>query len=118
MKPSVVNHVVYYLPPPDEYTKKAWPLTADGYGELLGNIQVRAKNHQVYVIKGLVQYSVSDKPQRGVINTREDGKSQPVMVENFTKIHWEVGKYYRIYADVVSTYSSMPWLNARYTYTK
>ena len=118
MKPSVVNHVVYYLPPPDEYTKKAWPLTADGYSELLGNIQVRAKNHQVYVIKGLVQYSVSDKPQRVVINTSEDGKSQPVMVENFTKIHWEVGKYYRIYADVVSTYSSMPWLNARYTYTK
>ena len=118
MKPSIVNHEVYYLPPPDEYTKKAWPLTADGYSELLGNIQVRVKNHQVYVIKGVVQYSVSDKPQRVVINTSEDGKSQPVMVENFTKIHWEVGKYYRIFADVVSTYSSMPWLNARYTYTK
>ena len=118
MKPSVVNHEVYYLPPPDEYTKKAWPLTAEGYSELLNNIQVRIANGQVYVVKGIVQYSVSDKPQRVVINTSEDGKSQPVLLENFTKIHWEVGKYYRIYADAASTYSSMPWLNARYTYSK
>lgn len=118
MRPSVVNHEVYYLPPPDIYTKKAWPLTAEGYSELLNNVQVRIANGQVYVVKGVVQYSVSDKPQRVVINTSEDGKSQPVLVENFTKIRWEVGKYYRIYADVVSTYSSMPWLNARYTYTK
>ena len=117
-KPSIVNHEVYYLPPADEYTKKAWPLTAEGYSELLNNLPVRIANHQVYVVKGYVQYSVSDKPQRVVINTSEDGKSQPVLVENFTKIRWEVGKYYRIYADAASSYSSMPWLNARYTYTK
>ena len=117
-KPSVVNHEVYYLPPADEYTKKAWPLTSEGYSELLNNLQVRIKNHQVYVVKGIVQYSVSDKPQRVVINTSEDGKSQPVLVENFTKIHWEVGKYYRIFADAASSFNSMPWLNARYTYTK
>ncbi len=117
-KPSIVNHEVYYLPPPDEYTKKAWPLTAEGYSELLNNLQVRIARNQVYVVKGVVQYSVSDKPQRVVINTSEDGKSQPVLVENFTKIRWEVGKYYRIYADAASSYSSMPWLNARYTYTK
>ena len=117
-KPSIVNLEVYYLPPADEYTRKAWPLTAEGYGELLNNLQVRIKNHQVYVVKGIVQYSVSDKPQRVVINTSEDGKSQPVLVENFTKIHWEVGKYYRIYADAASSYNSMPWLNARYTYIK
>ena len=117
-KPSVVNLEVYYLPPADEYTRKAWPLTAEGYTELLNNLQVRIKNHQVYVVKGIVQSSVSDKPQRVIINTSEDGKSQPVLVENFTKIHWEVGKYYRIYADAASSYNSMPWLNARYTYAK
>ena len=118
MRPSEVKHVVYYLPPPDEYTKKAWPLTAEGYSELLSNMQVRIANSQVYVVKGVVQYSVSEKPQRVVINTSEDGKSQPVLVENFTKINWKVGSYYRIYADAFSTYNSMPWLNARYTYTK
>ena len=64
------------------------------------------------------QSSVPAYPVRVVINTSEDGKSQPVLVENFTKIRWEVGKYYRIYADAASSYSSMPWLNARYTYTK
>ena len=117
-KPSIVNHEVYYLPPADEYTKKAWPLTAEGYSELLSNMQVRAANNQVYVVKGVVQYTQSDKPQRVVILTSEDGKSQPVLVENKTKMKWEPGKYYRIYADAYSTYNSMPWLIARYSYAK
>lgn len=116
--PSQVDHVVYYLPPADEYTVKAWPLTADGYAELLSNMSVRAARSQVYVVKGVVQYTVSEKPQRVVINTSDDGKSQPVLVENFTKTKWEVGKYYRLYADAFSTYANMPWLNARYTYLK
>ena len=118
MRTSVVNHVVYYLPPASEYTKKAWPLSADGYSELLSNLSVRAANSQVYVVKGVVQYSVSEKPQMVVINTSEDGKSQPVLLQNYTKIHWKVGTYYRIYADAFNSYNSMPWLNARYTYTK
>ena len=117
-KATQVDHVVYYLPPADEYTVKAWPLTPEGYAELLSNMPVRAKNHQVYVVKGVVQYSVSDKPQMVVINTSDDGKSQPVLVENYTKTKWEVGKYYRLYADAESTYNGMPYLNARYTYTK
>ena len=117
-KPSQVDHVVYYLPPPDEYTVKAWPLTAEGYSELLSNITVRAAHNQVYVVKGVVQYTVSEKPQMVVINTSDDGKSQPVLVENYTKTKWVVGNYYRIYADANSTYNGMPWLNARYTYLK
>ena len=45
------------------------------------------------------------------------GKIAPKLtVKRF--VRWEVGKYYRIYADAYSTYSSMPFLNARYTYTK
>ena len=53
-----------------------------------------------------------------VINTSEDGKSQPVLIQNYTKTHLEVGTYYRIYADAFSTYNSMPWLNGRYCYKK
>lgn len=117
-KTSVVEHTVYYLPPASEYTVKAWPLDTSGYSELLSNISVRAARSQVYVITGIVQYSVSDKPQMVVINTSEDGKSQPVLLQNYTKTNWQVGSYYRIYADAYSTYNGMPWLNARYTYTK
>ena len=118
MRTSEVNHVVYYLPPASEYKSKAWPLSEEGYSELLSNMSVRIANSQVYVVKGVVQYSVSEKPQMVVINTSEDGKSQPVLLQNYTKIHWEVGTYYRIYADAFNTYNSMPWLNARYTYRK
>lgn len=117
-KTSVVDHVVYYLPPASEYTTKAWPLTAEGYSELLSNMSVRASRSQVYVVTGVVQYQETEKPQRVVINTSEDGKSQPVLLENYTKTVWEVGHYYRIYADAYNTYNGMPWLNARYTYSK
>ena len=117
-KTSVVEHTVYYLPPASEYTVKAWPLSADGYSELLSNINVRAAKSQVYLVTGVVQYTVNEKPQRAVINTSEDGKSQPVLVENYTNTTWKVGTYYRLYADAYSTYNGMPWLNARYTYLK
>ena len=117
-KPSLVEHTVYYVPPANEYTVKAWPLSAEGYSELLSNMAYRASYGQVYVVTGIVQYSVSEKPQMVVINTSEDGKSQPVLVRNYSRTTWEVGQYYRLYADAYSTYNSMPWLNARYTYTK
>ena len=117
-KPSVVEHTVYYVPPANEYTVKAWPLSAEGYSELLSNTAYRASYGQVYVVTGVVQYSVSEKPQMVVINTSEDGRSQPVLVQNYSRTTWEVGQYYRLYADAYSTYNSMPWLNARYTYTK
>lgn len=117
-KTSLVEHTVYYVPPASEYTVRAWPLSAEGYSELLSNMAVRSAAGQVYVVTGVVQREVSDKPQMVVINTSEDGKGQPVLVQNYSKTHWEVGSYYRLYADAYSTYNSMPWLNARYTYTK
>lgn len=115
-KTSVVNYTVYYLPPADKYTTKAWKLDASGYAELLSNIQVRAERTQIYLVKGTVQYFVSEKPQMAVINTSDDGQSQPVLVQNYTKTTWKVGESYNIYADAYSTYNNMPWLNARYTY--
>lgn len=117
-KPSHVEHTVYYLPPASEYTVRAWPLSEAGYSELLSNMSFRAEHSQVYLVTGVVQYSVSEKPQMVVINTSPDGKSQPVLVQNYTKTKWEIGKYYRLYADADSTYNNMPKLNARYTYDK
>ena len=119
-KPSIVNHEVYYLPPADEYTKKAWPLTAEGYSELLNNMPARIKNGQIYEVKGTVHHEESTKPQRVVIYTSEDGKSQPVVVEipRAMNRHLEIGQYYRIFADVTATYNSMPVLTARYVHEK
>ena len=115
-KTSTVNYVIYYVPEPNVYTPKAWPLDAAGYSELLSNITVRVAKSQVYLAEGTIQYLVSEKPQMAVINTSADGQSQPVLVENFTKTTWEVGKSYRIYGDAYGTYNGMPWLAARYTY--
>jgi hypothetical protein len=117
-KSSVINYTVYYVPPASTYTTKAWAMDSTNYNELLNNMAVRAANNQVYVIKGKVQYSVSDKPQMVVINTSDDGLSQPVLVQNYSKTTWVVGETYEIYADAYSTYNSMPWLYARYTYQR
>ncbi|MBP3638178.1 MAG: hypothetical protein J6K13_11535 [Clostridia bacterium] len=115
-KTSRVEYQVYYLPNPDEYTIKAWPLNAAEYSELLANNNVRTANTQVYVAIGTIAEIISDKPQMAIMYTSEDGKSQPVLLENFTKTTWKVGEYYRIYGDANGTYSNMPRLSARYTY--
>ncbi len=114
---SVIEYNIYYLPPASVYTPKAWPLNEAGYSELVSNITYRAEHTQVYVVTGTLQYFVSEKPQMAVFFTSDDGKSQPVMVENFTKTNWVQGQFYRIYGDVYSSYNGMPWLCGRYTYT-
>lgn len=115
-KTSRVEYQIYYLPNPDEYTIKAWPLNPAEYSELLANNNVRTANTQVYVAIGTIAEIISEKPQMAIMYTSEDGKSQPVLLENFTKTTWKVGEYYRIYGDANGTYSNMPRLSARYTY--
>lgn len=115
-KTTVVNYVIYYVPTQEIYTRAAWPLDEASYSELVGNMTYRAEHNQVYVVMARLAYIVSDKPQMAVFYTSDDGKSQPVMVENFTKTTWKVGTYYRIYGDAYGTYDGMPWLCGRYTY--
>ena len=116
-KTSVVDYTIYYLPNPDDYTPKAWPLYDEAvYAELLANNAVRTEKTQVYVVKGVIADIISEKPQMAVIYTGSDGKSLPVLLENYTKTTWKLGEYYSIYGDANGTYSSMPKLSARYTY--
>lgn len=115
--PTVVKYDIYYLPPPDTYTKKAWALDDWGYPDLLANINTRIANTQIYVFTGPVKEIVSSKPQLVLIDTA-DGKGAPrmVMVENQTKTEWVLGERYRLYGDAYGMYGSMPRLIARYTY--
>ena len=116
-KTSVVDYTIYYLPNQDEYTPKAWPLYDEAvYAELLSNNTMRTEQTQVYVVKGVIAEIISDKPQMAVVYTGSDGKSLPVLLENYTKTTWKLGEYYSIYGDANGTYSSMPKLSARYTY--
>ncbi len=116
-KTSSIEYTVYYIPPVGDYTKSAWPLNrAAEYSELVGNINYRAERTQVYVIVGEVAEMYSEKPQIALFYLGEDGASQPVVVRNYTKTTWQVGKYYRLYADVYGTYDGKPMLYCRYTY--
>ncbi len=106
-----------YVPPLEEYSRKAWPLTAEGYADLLENID--ARYGQVYMIKGVVHQILSRNPLRAVVYTGEDGKSQPVVAEcpEQLSFNWEAGGTYRIYADVFSACYILPVLKARYTFS-
>ncbi len=117
-RPTQVDHVVYYVPTPDIYTTKAFSLNDSDYSELLANIDARSKKGTIYEVKGYVVSIESKKPQEAIINTSEDGKSRPVYIVNRSKTTWELGNYYRLYADVYGTYSSYPAMTVRYTYPK
>ncbi len=117
-KTSRVDYTIYYVPSPDDYTIKAWPLNRDAeYSELLNNIESRAAKSTVYLGVGTIAYFVSDqKPQLAVMYCSDDGLTRPVLLENQTKTTWKVGEYYKIYCDAYGVYNGMPWLIARYTY--
>lgn len=117
-KTSKVEYTIYYVPSPDDYTIKAWPLNADAeYNELLNNIDARAAKTQVYLGVGTIAYFVSEtKPQLAVMYCSDDGTTRPVLLENQSKTTWKVGEYYKIYCDAYGVYNGMPWLIARYTY--
>ena len=117
-KMSQVDYTIYYVPNPDDYTTKAWPLNRDAeYSELLNNIDYRASKSQVYLGVGTIAYFVSEeKPQMAVMYCSDDGTTRPVLLENQTKTTWKVGEYYNIYCDAYGTYNGMPWMIARYTY--
>ena len=115
--PSIVKYDVYYLPPPDVYTKKAWALGDWGYPDLLANINARVDNTQIYVFTGPVKEIISGKPQLVIMDSNDGaGSERLVMVENQTKTPWVLGQRYRIFADVYGIYGNMPRLIARYTY--
>ena len=117
-KPTRVDHVVYYVPTADEYTPKAYTLSDSDYSELLGNIEARSKMGTIYRVTGYITSIESQKPQIAIINTSEDGKSRPVYIVNKSRTTWEMGNYYRLYADVYGSYGTMPAMYVRYTYTK
>lgn len=106
---------VVSVPPLEEYSQKAWPLTAEGYSDLQANVDDRYG--QVYMVSGVVHQVLSRDPMRVIIYTGEDGISQPVVVECPPQLsfNWEAGSYYRIYADVSSSLYALPVLTARYT---
>ncbi len=103
------------VPPLEEYSQRAWPLTAEGYADLQNNPD--ARYGQVYMVEGVVHQVLSQSPMRLIVYTGEDGKSQPVVVEYpaQSSFNWEAGKSFRIYADVSSACYILPVLTARYT---
>ena len=105
------------IPPLEEYSRKAWPLTAEEYAELQNNPDARFG--QVYMIEGVIHQVLSRSPLRAIIYTGEDGQSQPVVIKCPAQLsfNWEAGDRCRIYADVSSACYIMPELTARYILT-
>ena len=121
-QPQIVPHITAEelaaadcVPPLEEYSQKAWPLTEESYSDLQNNLDDRYG--QVYMIEGVVHQVLSKSPMRVIICIGEDGNSQPVVVEcpERRSFNWEEGKSYRIYADVTSACYFMPVLTARYS---
>ena len=108
---------VHPVPPIEEYSMKAWPLSAEGYADLQDNMD--ARYGQVYLVKGVVLQVLSQSPQRVIVCTGEDGKSQPVVVEcpEQRSFSLAAGDSCRIYADVSSSQYILPVLTARYMFS-
>lgn len=110
-----VEHVVYYVPNIDVYSRKAWAIDKQ-YTDLMDNLDLRKSRSQIYVCKGTITSIDTTKPQRAFMNVGTEASPLMIYVENTSKTTWEEGKSYDLYADAYGMYDSKPWLIARYTY--
>lgn len=110
-----VEHVVYYVPNIDIYSRKAWDIEKQ-YTDLMDNMPLRKANSQIYLCRGTITAIDTTKPQRAYMNVGTEESPKLIYVENSSKTTWEAGKYYRLYADAYGMYDSIPWLITRYTY--
>ena len=116
-KQTRVEHVVYYVPNIDIYSRKAWSIVQE-YTDLMDNMELRKANSQIYVCQGEIVSIETTKPQRAFMNVGTEDSELLVYVENASKTEWEVGTSYDLYADAYGMYNSKPWLIVRYTYLK
>lgn len=111
-----VEHVVYYVPNIDKYSRVAWDIKTQ-YTDLMDNMSARKANSQIYVCTGTITKLDTTKPQRAYMNIGTEENPRLIYLENSSKTTWEEGQYYRVYADAYGMYDSVPWLITRYTYT-
>lgn len=116
-KTTKVEHVVYYVPSIDEYSRKAWDIVTE-YTDLMSNLDLRKKKTQIYVCKGVITSIETTKPQRAYMQCGTEENPVVIYVENSSRTTWVEGESYRLYADAFGMYNSKPWLVVRYTYRK
>ena len=112
-----VDHIVYYVPNIDDYSKKAWDIVT-GYTDLMDNIDMRRRRTQIYVCRGVITSIETTKPQRAFMNCGTEENPLLIYVENSSRTTWEEGESYRLYADAYGMYDGKPWLITRYTYSR
>ena len=112
-----VEHVIYYVPNIDIYSRKAWDIKTQ-YTDLMDNLDIRKKNSQIYVCKGTITSIDTTKPQRAYMNVGTEESPLIIYVENSSRTTWEEGTHYELYADAYGMYDSKPWLICRYTYQR
>lgn len=112
-----VEHVVYYVPNIDIYSRKAWDIEKQ-YTDLMDNLDLRRKKSQIYVCKGTITSIDTTKPQRAFMNVGTEESPKIIYIENSSKTTWEEGVHYELYADAYGMYDSKPWLIVRYTYKR
>ena len=119
---SVITHTIYYLPTEAEYSAKAWKMDYDAlcsyYKSWIGRI---------FLCRGTVKEimpTATAEPESGETTVANqqllldvgDGKEQIVYIENYSDVNVEVGKEYKMFADVAGLQDGYPYLIARYVY--
>ena len=62
-----VEHIVYYVPNIDIYSRKAWDIKTQ-YTDLMDNLDLRKSKSQIYVCRGTITTVDTTKPQRAYMN--------------------------------------------------
>jgi len=114
LKTATLGYQVKRIPNLESYTRSAWPMEAN-YGYL--STATNALIGQVFLCRGVITEFIEDDLYTLMkFNCAQEGSPQYVILRYAGDLDLEVGKTYRIYADVIGVYNELPELAAQFIY--
>lgn len=110
---SMITHRVHYMPTMDKYSRMAWVMD---YKDIVSSNDIRVG--RVYRCDGPVTRIEEDNPQTFVMNVGTADNPQLIYMVNNSTNKVEVGKNYKIFADVRGMHEDIPEMSARLVYEK
>ncbi|MGI5899648.1 MAG: hypothetical protein ACOX8S_06960 [Christensenellales bacterium] len=113
-KEDTLYHLtIDYAPKLDEYSKQAWPIDSQNFGDLMSYSE--NKVGKIYVGTGIVTAISDDSP---AIYTMDMGENIIVLIRMVEGKKLELGNNYKIYCDFEAMQSGRPLFVGRYYYNQ
>ena len=110
-KNAQVDYRINHIPDLQTYTQKAWVFEYGMVGE-----NPEAWLGKIYVVNGSPIKKLDAQGRKLYLFQVGTAKAELIVMENFSNTEFEIGKEYKVFADVQGSHDDYAWLAARFVY--